>query len=119
MQFLKKTKITFMRYKFVALALSGTIVIAGILNFTMGKGITQGIDFQGGALIRVIFSHQVPIEDVRSALSEAGITKSRIQEMGTSGREFVIRAMPEAEMEEQEIEEHELLGRVVVGLGRH
>ncbi len=114
MQFLKSTKITFMRYKFIALAVSGTIIIVGILNFTMGKGITQGIDFQGGALIRVIFANQVPIEDVRAALSEAGITKSRIQEMGTSGREFVIRAMPEAAMEEQEIEEHELLGRLVV-----
>jgi preprotein translocase subunit SecF len=114
MQFLKNTKITFMRYKFVALALSGTIITAGILNFTVGKGITQGIDFQGGALIRVIFANQVPIEVVRSALSEAGITKSRIQEMGTSGREFIIRAMPEAAMEDQEIEEHELLGRVVV-----
>jgi len=72
MQFLKKTNIPFLKYKYIALALSGTIIVIGILNFTMGKGITQGIDFQGGALIRVTFNSQVPIAEVGHARIQRG-----------------------------------------------
>ncbi|MFA9453238.1 MAG: protein translocase subunit SecF [Candidatus Aminicenantaceae bacterium] len=114
MQFIKKTSIPFLKYKYIALALSGAIIVIGILNFTMGKGITQGIDFQGGALVRVIFSNQVPIAEVRSTLNQAGVDKSRIQEVGTSGREFLIRAMPESDQDTEDIEAHEILAQTVV-----
>jgi len=114
MQFLKKTNIPFLKYKYIALAISGAVIVIGLLNFTMGKGISQGIDFQGGALIRVIFSNQVQIAEVRSTLSDAGIDKSRIQEVGTSGREFLIRAMPETGEGEEDIEAHEYLAELVV-----
>jgi len=114
MQFLKKTNIPFLKYKYIALAISGAIIVIGLLNFTMGKGVSQGIDFQGGALIRVIFSNQVPIAEVRSTLNDAGVDKSRIQIVGTSGREFLIRAMPETEDVEGEIEAHEILAQTVV-----
>lgn len=114
MQFLKKTNIPFLKYKYIALAVSGAVIVVGLLNFTVGKGITQGIDFQGGALIRVIFSSQVPIAEVRSTLNAAGIDKSRIQEVGASGREFLIRAMPKTGEGEEDIEAHEYLAAQVV-----
>ena len=114
MQFLKKTNIPFLKYKYIALAFSVTIIVIGILNFTMGKGITQGIDFQGGALVRVTFNSQVPIAEVRSTLNQAGVDKSRIQEVGSSGREFLIRAMPESSEGAEDIEAHEILAQKVV-----
>lgn len=114
MQFLKKTKIPFMKYKHIALSLSAILILVGILSFTLGKGVTQGIDFQGGALVRAIFANQVPIGDVRSALSEAGVEGPIIQEMGDSGREFIIRAMPGAAGSEQDIEAHEFLAAMIV-----
>ncbi len=114
MQFLKKTNIPFLKYKYIALALSGTIIVIGILNFTMGKGITQGIDFQGGALVRVTFNSQGPSAEVRSTLSQAGVDKSRIQEVGHSGREFLIRAMPESSEGTEDIEAHEILAQKVI-----
>lgn len=114
MQFLKKTKIPFMKYKHIALSLSAILILVGILSFTLGKGVTQGIDFQGGALVRAIFANQVPIGDVRSALSEAGVEGPIIQEMGDSGREFIIRAMPGAAGNEQDIEAHEFLAAMIV-----
>lgn len=114
MQFLKKTHIDFMKYKYLALALSGAIILVGALNITVGTGLNYGIDFAGGALVRVIFRDEIPISEVREALSAAGVENSRIQHMGTSGREFIIRAMPEAEAEDQDIEAHEILGGLVV-----
>jgi len=42
MQFLKKTNIDFMKYKFVALSLSGILIIIGIINMTVGKGRYNG-----------------------------------------------------------------------------
>jgi preprotein translocase subunit SecF len=114
MQFLKKTKIPFLRYKYIALVFSGAVIVVGLLNFTLGKGISQGIDFQGGALVRVIFSSQVPIAEVRSTLSDAGVRQSRIQDVGTSGREFLIRAMPDESEGAEDIEAHEILAQTVV-----
>jgi len=114
MQFLKKTNIDFMKYKYIALILSGVIILVGVLNMGMGKGLNYGIDFAGGALIRVIFQNVVPISEVRGTLDAAGIANSRIQRMGTSEREFIIRALPDAAMEDQDIEAHEILSSQVV-----
>ncbi|NOR15410.1 MAG: protein translocase subunit SecF [Candidatus Aminicenantes bacterium] len=114
MQFLKKTNIDFMKYKYLALILSGIIILVGILNISVGKGLNYGIDFAGGALVRVIFRDIVPISEVRNALNTAGLENSRIQHMGSSEREFIIRAMPESEAEEQDIEAHEMLASLVV-----
>ncbi len=114
MQFLKKTNIDFMKYKFVALALSGVLIIIGIINMTVGKGINYGIDFAGGTMVRLIFANEVPISEVRGALRDAGIENNKIQKMGDTGREFIIRTMQDIEPSEQGMEAHEIIGRMVV-----
>jgi preprotein translocase subunit SecF len=114
MQFIKKTNIDFMKYKFVALALSGVLITIGIINMTVGKGINYGIDFAGGTMVRLIFAHEVPISDVRGALRDAGIENNKIQKLGDTGREFIIRTMQDIELSEQGMESHEIIGRMVV-----
>jgi len=114
MQFLKKTNIDFMKYKFVALALSGILITIGIINMTVGKGINYGIDFAGGTMVRLIFANEVPISEVRGALRDAGIENSKIQKLGDTGREFIIRTMQDIELSEQGMESHEVIGRMVV-----
>lgn len=114
MQLIKKTNINFLKYKYLALGISGVIILVGLLNITVGKGINQGIDFAGGALTRLIFANPVPIAEVRGALNDAGIANSRIQEMGDTGREFIIRTMQDEEHAEQDLESHEIMGRRVV-----
>jgi len=105
-----------MKYKFIALGLSGLIIVIGLINITAGKGINYGIDFAGGTLIRVIFKNQVPIGEVRGALQNAGIENPIIQEMGNTQREFIIRTLQEvAENQDIEgLEAHEIIGRMVV-----
>lgn len=114
MQFIKKTSIDFMKYKFVALALSGVLITIGIINMTVGKGINYGIDFAGGTMVRLIFANEVPISDVRGALRDAGIENNKIQKLGDTGREFIIRTMQDIELSEQSMESHEVIGRMVV-----
>ncbi len=105
-----------MKYKYIALGISGIIILSGIINMTVGKGINYGIDFAGGTLIRVIFKNQVPIGEVRNTLQSAGIENPIIQKMGETGREFIIRTLQEAAEEQgiQDEEAHEIVAQIVV-----
>ncbi len=104
-----------MSFKFVAFTISGLLIIMSILNITLGKGLNLGIDFAGGTLVRLMFKDQVPISEVRQNLSVAGLEKSRIQEMGRTEREYIIRTMQAAEGEEvEELEAHEIMGRRII-----
>ena len=53
MQIFKQPDYKFMKYKFVAFAFSGILILIGILNITSGTGLNPGIDFAGGTLIRL------------------------------------------------------------------
>ena len=91
MQILKKPNFTFMKYKYIALAISGLIILAGILNITVGSGLNYGIDFAGGTLIRIKLQQPIPISDIRATLAAAGLGTSRIQEVGGAQTEYMIR----------------------------
>ncbi|MFQ6070894.1 MAG: protein translocase subunit SecF [Candidatus Aminicenantales bacterium] len=115
MQIFKKPNFNFMRFKFVAFGLSGLLVLAGVINITTGKGLTPGVDFAGGTLIRVMFRYQVPIEDVRQALGNVGLGNSKIQEVGKSRQEYLIRTIqaPEEALKE-EVEATEIMANRVI-----
>ena len=104
-----------MKFKFFAFGLSGIIILIGILNFSVGKGLNYGVDFTGGTLIRLKFKYQVEISELRNSLSDIGLGTSRIQEMERGQREYIIRtAQPAGEELEQEIEAHEIIGNRVI-----
>ncbi len=115
MQIFKKPDFNFMKYKLFAFGLSGIIIIGGIINITKGKGLNEGIDFAGGSLVRVMLKNEIPIDEVRKLLSEVGLEKSRIQEIGASKREYLIRSLQTlGENQEEEIEAHEIIGNKVI-----
>ena len=115
MQIFKKPDFNFMKYKLFAFGLSGIIIIGGIINITKGKGLNEGIDFAGGSLVRVMLKNEIPIDEVRKLLSEVGLEKSRIQEIGASKREYLIRSLQTTgESQEEEIEAHEIIGNKVI-----
>jgi preprotein translocase subunit SecF len=82
-----------MKYKYIALAVTALIVLAGLLNIIFGKGLKLGVDFGEGTLIRVMFKSPVSVGDIRSELGEVGLGNSVLQEAGKNGREFQIRTM--------------------------
>ena len=118
MQIFKKPNFKFMNYKLFAFGFSGIFIIAGLINITVGKGITPGIDFAGGALIQVRFINPMSIGDLRQTLEIPELKGIKIQEVEKEDREYIIRAMiPESESE-QEVEAHEMLADRIVGLLR-
>jgi len=115
MQIFKSPSFNFMKYKYHAFALSGIIILIGILNITTGKGLNSGVDFAGGTLIRLIFKNPVPISEVRKALSDAGVPGGKIQELEKGQREYIIRTlMATGKEEEQEEEAQEIIGNMVI-----
>jgi preprotein translocase subunit SecF len=117
LQIFKKTNINFMKYKFVAFAFSGIIILAGLANVIFGKGVRAGVDFSGGTLIRVLFKSPLPVGDVRQALSEQGLGSSIIQEVEKGQREYIIRTAGlrrEEVQDEQELEAHAILANRII-----
>ncbi len=116
MQLFKTPHIQFLKYKFIALAVTAIIVLAGVLNVTMGKGLKLGVDFGEGTLIRVIFKDPASVTQVRDLLKSVGLGSSVIQETGRQGREFQIRSMEtvQAGAGAEGIEAHEKLGDSVI-----
>jgi len=118
MQIFKNPDFKFMKYKYIALALSITVILIGIFNIYFGKGLTSGIDFSGGALIQIRFKSPFPIGELRQTLSAAGLEDAKITEVEEGQREYIIRAMlPEADVE-KELEAHELVGNRVIDILR-
>jgi preprotein translocase subunit SecF len=116
MQIFTKPNFSFMKYKYIALAVSAIIIIAGILNMTVGSGLNYGIDFAGGTLIRIKFQQPIPISDIRTTLATSGLGASRIQEVGGTQTEYMIRtALVEGDSEQaQDLESHEIMAQHIV-----
>lgn len=116
MQFFKTPHINFMKYKFVALGVTGAVILAGALNIFLGKGLKMGVDFGGGTLIRVIFKAPTTTNDIRGELSKAGLGESVIQESGEPKREYLIRTLQvlNAADAQKELEAHQELGNKVI-----
>ena len=74
------TNIPFLRYRWIALALSLVAV----------KGFNLGVDFVGGQMLRVQFQQPVPIDQLRERVDALGLGESTIQQFG-SPRDVSIR----------------------------
>jgi preprotein translocase subunit SecF len=117
MQLFKTPHIKFMKYKFIALAVTAGIVLAGILNITAFKGLKLGVDFGEGTLIRVMLKSPQPVGEVRQMLQRVGLGNSVIQETGRSGREYQIRTMEVVNIkatDQEQMEAHEALANRVI-----
>ncbi len=120
MQILKKPNFNFMKYKYIALGFSAIIIVIGLLNISFGKGLTSGIDFAGGTLVRIKLSEPMPVSNIRQALAIADLGTSKIQAVGKTQTEYMIRTMQatEDEQQQQDIEAHEIMGQKVVDVLR-
>ncbi len=91
MQFLKKTNIDFMKVKNFTFAISGVLVLVGLLAFvqiTRGKA-NLGVDFSGGSLLQYKAEQPFNLEDVRAALKQGGMDGVDLQQVTGENRLIV------------------------------
>jgi len=112
MQLFKTPNIRFLKYKYIALAATAVIVLAGVLNVTVFKGLKLGVDFGEGTLLRVKMRTASSEGDIRNLLQTVGLGKSQVQSTGDTNQEFQIRALESAGSggtAEEQLEAHEEL----------
>ncbi len=97
MRFFGKTKIDFIGKRRIAFAISLVIILAGIVSLVINKGPKYSIDFTGGVAMELDLTpvkegaQIVEIQDIRDALTNAGILDAEIQEIkGAEGKQFVL-----------------------------
>jgi preprotein translocase subunit SecF len=118
MELFKTPHIKFMKYRNIALGVTITIVLAGILNVTLFKGLKLGVDFGEGTLIRVMLKSPRPVGQIRQLLQAVGLGNSVIQEIkGKTGREYQIRTAQVVNIkatDQEQMEAHEALANKVI-----
>ena len=100
MEFFKNPNIDFLGKKWYFIAFSLVFSIAGLISIFFWHGIPLGIDFRGGTLVYVKFSHPPNDNAVRAAMDRTGLTNVRIQRLGQVGSNEVLIDVPETETSE-------------------
>ena len=92
MEFFRNPNIDFLGKKWYFLAFSLVFSVAGILSMLFWHGVPLGVDFRGGTLVYVKFSHPPDENAIRAALEKVGLTHARIQRLysTTSNNEVLI-----------------------------
>ena len=117
MQLFKTPHIQFLKYKYIALAVTAAIVVAGVLNVAVFKGLKLGVDFGEGTLLRIMTKAPASEGQIRDLLQTVGLGKSTVQKTGDTGREFQIRAVEAVSTKANEqdlLEAHEKLADKIV-----
>jgi len=92
--------IDFVGKRYLALAFSIALTLAGVLAIVFRGGLNMGIDFAGGTIIQVKFAETVDIQKIRSALEPLGVASSAIQQIGSpADQEYIIRTNIQEETE--------------------
>lgn len=83
MEILKNTKIDFMGKMYYALAFTAVLSAIGLLTVVqISRGAANlGIDFAGGTAVQIKFNQRVPLQDIRQALTNGGVTDFELQDL--------------------------------------
>ena len=79
MEFFRNPNIDFLGKKWYFLAFSLVFSVAGVLSMLFWHGIPLGVDFRGGTLVYVKFSHTPNNDAIRAALDKIGLHNAKIQ----------------------------------------
>jgi preprotein translocase subunit SecF len=90
-EIIKNTNIDFMGMRKICFAISGSLALLGLFALIqVGTGRANlGIDFAGGTSVQVKFSSAVSLDEVRSALEDAGLVEFDLQDLPTINKVLV------------------------------
>jgi len=107
-EFFRNPNIDFLGKKWYFLAFSLVFSVAGVLSMLFWHGIPLGVDFRGGTLVYVKFSHAPNDNAIRAAMDRAGLHNARIQRYGAASSNEVLIALEEKETNEQALDRGKL-----------
>jgi preprotein translocase subunit SecF len=81
-EFFRNTNIDFLGKKWYFLAFSLVFSVAGLFSMLFWHHIPYGVDFRGGTLVYVKFSHTPDDNALRAAMDRAGLHNAKIQRFG-------------------------------------
>ena len=90
-EIIKNTNIDFMGMRKICFTISGALALLGLFAIVqVGTGRANlGIDFAGGTSVQVRFNASVPLDQVRSALEDAGLGQFDLQDLPTINKILV------------------------------
>jgi preprotein translocase subunit SecF len=109
-EFFKNANIDFLGKKWYFIAFSLIFSVAGVVSLIVHHGPNWGIDFRGGTLVYVKFSHTPDDNAVRAAMDRAGLHNARIQSYGVAGSNEELIDLPVQETSEQALD----LGKIKI-----
>jgi len=103
-EFFHDVNIDFLGKKWYFLAFSLIFSVAGVLSMLFWHGIPWGVDFRGGTLVYVKFSHTPDLSAVRAAMDRAGLRDPKIQSYGQAPNNEVLIDLAQKETSEQALD---------------
>jgi preprotein translocase subunit SecF len=102
-EFFHDVNIDFLGKKWYFLAFSLIFSVAGVLSMLFWHHIPWGVDFRGGTLVYVKFSHTPDLNSVRADMDRAGLRGPKIQTYGPASDNEVLIDLDVRETSEQDL----------------
>ena len=114
LRILHNTKVDFIRLWRWSTAITALFIVPGLILIAIA-GFRYSIEFTGGTLMQLEFTTAPDVGEVRSTLSNAGISGAEIQTFG-SPRELQVRAQDEADVAQQSVGAESVAQRIRTAL---
>ncbi|HEY6370516.1 MAG TPA: protein translocase subunit SecF [Candidatus Sulfotelmatobacter sp.] len=105
MEFFRNTHIDFLGKKWYFLAFSLLFSVAGIFSMLFWHHIPWGVDFRGGTLVYVKFTHKPDENAIRSQIDHAGLHNFKLQRYGVAANNEELIDLDVRETNEQELDQ--------------
>jgi preprotein translocase subunit SecF len=103
-EFFRNPNIDFLGKKWYFLAFSLVFSVAGVFSMLFWHGVPWGVDFRGGTLVYVKFSHPPDDNALRAAMDRAGLHNAKIQRYGAVQNNEVLIDLDVRETNEQALD---------------
>jgi preprotein translocase subunit SecF len=103
-EFFRNSNIDFLGKKWYFLAFSLVFSLAGILSMIFWHGLPLGVDFRGGTLVYVKFTHAPDDNKVRDLLAKAGLKDAKLQRIGQAANNELLISLDIKETSEQALD---------------
>ena len=104
MEFFRNPNIDFLGKKWYFLAFSLVFSVAGVFSMLFWHHIPYGVDFRGGTLVYVKFSHPPDDNALRASMDRVGLRNAKIQRYGQVSNNEVLIDLDVQETNEQALD---------------